>query len=601
MQRDLMHTVVYHLYDGWQPKLGNDQVSPATATQLRAAVTAWTVLSCDVADPSLHSLQRFSSYIMEIGWERLVALMKDLKAAFQRLEVPSADFIGLHAPYAEIIRPIRASLILAIRGDARAFINVNAWLAFVTKVHVPNESLEQSALEKWLKAEEDMAPAYEPMVEYLHYLFTKAVPYCEDNFYPHHSSGQTAEGFLDRKRNSPLRPKDRILYDTSSDGILTWSGLSDFCFGQGSSLERTNVLTFVPKSASALRAISMEPTLLQFLQQGLKDILYADFARNPIFRDSIHLFDNGYNRRLAIEGSRTGKWATIDLSSASDTVSNDLVSKAAVGTSWFRPLMGTRSSHTLLPNGERVKLRKFAPMGSAVAFPVECLVFLSAARLAAQEDTSSQWERQHCLVYGDDIIVHQAVAPRLVSILQDAGFTVNQDKSFITGSFRESCGVEAYRGVDITPMYHRVSYLDGTRRLYPGLVAHANEAFSKGFFRLREYYIAEIKRITGRRYIHVPYVVYGEDDSRLWSRCGESAPSGRNAGLQCSTRLELQNVVDEKIVNDDFADEIALQSCLRNLERAKAPWQNGPLLSEGHSHVVSTTSAIAVRRVLLEH
>lgn len=605
MQRDLMHTVVYHLYDDWQPTLGNDQVGPAVKRQIINALTAWSVLSCDVADPSLTCLKRHAEYIRQLGWERLVAALKLLKAEFQSMEVPTVDFIGLHAPYAEIIRPIRATLIKAMKGDARAFTNVNTWLAFVTKLHVPNPTLADDALKKWISAEEGIGSAPQKLVDMLNYTFRCLPEFDMDGFYPHHSSGAVAESYLDRMGNAEVWSKDQYLERTQPDQILHWGGLGSYYDLSGSFPHRTNVLTFVPKSATALRAISMEPCLLQFLQQGIKDQLYRNFEMSPYLRDSIHLRDSGFNRRLALEGSRNGQWATIDLSSASDTVSSDLVSRGCVGTTWFRPLMSTRSLRTLLPNGDTFDLRKFAPMGSACAFPVECLVFLSAARLAAQEDTSTRYERQHVLVYGDDIIVHSAVADRLVSVLTEAGFTVNQDKSFIRGPFRESCGIEAYLGVDITPMYHRVSYLDGTRRLYPGLVSHANEAFIKGFFRLREYYISQIRNVTGRRYRHVPYTVYGDDDSRLWSRCGESSPDGYDRNYQSPYRRELQTTVKEHRINPGDrtpnGELAAYQSCLQALERAQAPWDRGPLLEGPHSHVVSTTSAIAVRRVLSEH
>jgi hypothetical protein len=592
-----MHTVVYHLYDDWQPTLGVDQVRPNVAAHMRACLTAWSVLSCDVANPSLTALVRHSTYIKEIGWERTVALLKDLKAQFQILDVPTGDFIGLHAPYAEIIRPIRESVIKAIRGDARFFIKVNTWLAFVTKLHVPNPKLAQEALTKWESAETNMGVPTDELVDYLSYLFRKVRPFRAEEFYPRHGSGQTADGYLDRIAGNRLRSKDMVLSDTGPSQLIYWGGLSEWSTEGAGPLEHTNVLTFVPKSATALRAISMEPTLLQFLQQGLKDILYRDFERNDIFRDSIHLRDSGFNRRLALEGSRTGHWATIDLSSASDTVSNYLIRAASVGTSWFRPLMSTRSSHTLLPNGERVQLRKFAPMGSAVAFPVECMVFLAAARCASQDDTSGQYERQHALVYGDDIIVHSAVAPRLTEILSESGFTVNLDKSFLTGPFRESCGVEAYRGVDITPMYHRVSYLDGLRRLYPGLVAHANEAFEKGLWRLREYYIAQIRLTTQRRYQYVPFTTDYTDTSRIWSRTGTTRAKEWDLDLQLPLRPELVEVCRTKTVQSAEADAVRLQIQLHDLERAKAPWTHGPLLEQGHVHEVSTTSAIAVRRV----
>jgi hypothetical protein len=58
-------------------------------------------------------------------------------------------------------------------------------------------------------------------------------------------------------------------------------------------------------------------------------------------------------------------------------------------------------------------------------------------------------------VYGDDIIVPTDWVPFVMNSLEQFCLKVNSAKSFWTGKFRESCGVDAYDGVQVTPVYCR--------------------------------------------------------------------------------------------------------------------------------------------------
>jgi hypothetical protein len=55
-------------------------------------------------------------------------------------------------------------------------------------------------------------------------------------------------------------------------------------------------------------------------------------------------------------------------------------------------------------------------------------------------------------VFGDDIIVPSECAEFVIDDLESFGLLVNRTKSFWRGAFRESCGVDAYNGVDVTPV-----------------------------------------------------------------------------------------------------------------------------------------------------
>jgi hypothetical protein len=74
--------------------------------------------------------------------------------------------------------------------------------------------------------------------------------------------------------------------------------------------------------------------------------------------------------------SKSDKWicgadlVTIDMKEASDRVSVGHVVNL-FPSNWVEALMASRSSHTELPDGKVIALNKFAPMGSAFAFPLK--------------------------------------------------------------------------------------------------------------------------------------------------------------------------------------------------------------------------------------
>lgn len=79
---------------------------------------------------------------------------------------------------------------------------------------------------------------------------------------------------------------------------------------------RGNAVTFVPKSAKTDRPIAVEPRWNIFFQKGM-----GRYIRNRLKHFGVNLDFQGLNQALAIYGSHSGKYATIDLASASDTVS----------------------------------------------------------------------------------------------------------------------------------------------------------------------------------------------------------------------------------------------------------------------------------------
>lgn len=205
-----------------------------------------------------------------------------------------------------------------------------------------------------------------------------------------------------------------------------------------------NKITLVPKKAKVHRTIAIEPLLNGYVQKGI-DM----FLRSCLLRVGIDLSDQTFNQRLALLGSKGGidPVVTIDLSAASDSVSREIV-RTLLPPAWYDLLNNTRSPCYLTEAGDIVRYEKFVSMGNGFCFPLETLIFasLSSAVYEMHKPRTGVFS-----VYGDDIIVHQSVALILLEILRYAGFEPNDQKTFITGPFRESCGADYFGGINIRP------------------------------------------------------------------------------------------------------------------------------------------------------
>jgi hypothetical protein len=208
------------------------------------------------------------------------------------------------------------------------------------------------------------------------------------------------------------------------------TGMLDITFSRG------NSVTFVPKSAKTHRPIAVEPRWNIFFQKGV-----GRYIRNRLKHFGVNLDHQGLNQALAIYSSYTGKYATIDLASASDTVSREVV-EALLPQPWLTILGSMRSGGYEL-DGSWSTYSKWSSMGNGYTFELESLLFWALCS-SIDDDIA---------VYGDDLIVPTKSYESIVRLLEFCGFKVNTEKSFSTGLFRESCGQDAFNGVDVTPVY----------------------------------------------------------------------------------------------------------------------------------------------------
>jgi len=214
-------------------------------------------------------------------------------------------------------------------------------------------------------------------------------------------------------------------------------------------------MTTVPKDDRAERLIAIEPTLNMFFQQGLMDLMYQKLKNFGLDLSTLPQL----HQNLAYLGSITGKLATIDFSSASDSVAKTLVS-FLFPPDWCNALLAVRSRTSII-DGEEYELPMYATMGNATTFPVETLIFYSIG-LACVAYTESDLlsTRKHLnqvSVFGDDVILPTQAADLFILVSKCLGLEVNDDKSFIsrTDRFRESCGGDFFAGRNVRPFYLR--------------------------------------------------------------------------------------------------------------------------------------------------
>lgn len=209
-----------------------------------------------------------------------------------------------------------------------------------------------------------------------------------------------------------------------------------------------NRVCLVPKDRTTDRTIAAEPTMGVYLQLGVDS-----FIRRRLKRYRIDLDSQLKNRILAREGSIADTHATLDLESASDTVSLRIC-QLLLPREWYYFLCTLRSKYGRLPDGTRVRYGKISSMGNGFTFVLESLIFAAlAAGVMRQYYGYVDWSQ--LAVYGDDIVVPKHCALQLSAVLANCGFTVNQNKSFIKGSFKESCGTDWWRGRNIRPVFLR--------------------------------------------------------------------------------------------------------------------------------------------------
>jgi len=311
--------------------------------------------------------------------------------------------------------------------------------------------------------------------------------------------------------------------------------------------ERPVRVITVPKTLKTPRIIAIEPTAMQYAQQAVLEAFTECIDADDNARAFIRWKSNVPNQRLARRGSLTGSLATLDLSEASDRVSNQLVREMF----FDHPILAdavdacrSRKAEVPYQNGKKIiRLAKFASMGSALCFPMESLVFMTVMFLGIEDVLNRPLTKEdvesfkgQVRVYGDDIIIPVEYVRSVVSRLETFGFKVNANKSYWSGYFRESCGKDYYAGHDVSVV--RVRQLIPTRpssvpmnKIEKSLwssqiistVSLRNQLYKRGLWQTVKYLDTILEGL-------IPFPAVGENSPVL----GKHNFSGFETGKMCS-------------------------------------------------------------------
>jgi hypothetical protein len=292
----------------------------------------------------------------------------------------------------------------------------------------------------------------------------------------------------------------------------------------------------VPKTQKTPRIIAADQTANQFVQQGIHLAILERVKADKFLRPSIDWTDQERQRSLARRGSIDGSVATLDLSEASDRVHVSLVANMLRRHRLLRDVVFACRTTRADFSGRTIFLEKFAPMGSALCFPFETMTFTVIAIESVLRARSLPVTKRNVMnalrsvsLYGDDIIVPTATAVSVVGGLESFGLKVNIRKSFWTGEFRESCGGDYFRGLDVTPVYLRYSLLDGNDpKSLAATISSQNQFFDKSWFETADYLTKLHKKLskvsTTRRESYRGFMFRGFQDENF----------RHDANLQCA-------------------------------------------------------------------
>lgn len=218
-------------------------------------------------------------------------------------------------------------------------------------------------------------------------------------------------------------------------------------------------LVNVPKSWKTLRSITPLTLIGLFLSYGIGG-LATERLRT---RGKLNIKKlQARHRKLARKYSLTRTHATTDLRRASDSIMSHHLN-AVLPRDWYVALRRTFNRKLNIANhDELVYSMSVLPMGNGATFPIETLFFYCVIKaignLLKVKGTYS--------AYGDDLIYPSKIHAYVTVVFAELGIGINEDKTFVESDFRESCGGDYYRGIDVRPALlpqNEMSHLKGKR------------------------------------------------------------------------------------------------------------------------------------------
>jgi len=492
---------------------------------VKTLAEAYTMYCCLLVDlgydinSSIEVIKQLSSYDVTKVFQTLKTLDDTLLAYLGNKDASmlNADQLFLRfkheADGLDCIIPVIEFLCNDIRSELRlvSIRYLHQFYAFLSRVSLYTVSGEKD-VEDFLHRNQSLRKVNVEIARQLDPIISDLLRGVEFEPWGHHGTGSTA----DAGRCHPIEKTLFIAPDRLHDYVFRhWlhANVRDYIpfpervlSGTG---ERTAYVTTVPKTALKRRIIAVESVTQQWFQQLVMRALYRHIAKHI---PNIPIRDQSVQCERAYVGSIGGKYATIDLSAASDSISWDLV-KIAYRHSGVLPYLYMTRSRLIRVNEVSYPLNIYATMGSACCFPVMCILLYAVCVLVSN---NAGQKRCDCTVYGDDIICPTKLVRDIHSVLEELGFTMNENKSYFDDTpfnFRESCGAEYFGGTDVTPVRLSRRFSAEAISDSPGSLTErvdlANALLAHGYYFTRQWVISGLLDQC------VPPPIFGDLDGQI--------------------------------------------------------------------------------------
>lgn len=250
-------------------------------------------------------------------------------------------------------------------------------------------------------------------------------------------------------------------------------------------IRNSSKLLTVTKNAKTDRPICVEPDINIWFQKAIGFMI-----RRALARAGFDLDDDTGNQLAAWAGSILGTIATVDFSSASDLFAK-LAVRELLPADWFWVMDLCRTPCYAMPDGTVHVLEKFSSMGNGYTFEMESLIFVCMA-LAVHEYLDLP-THQACEgkvvravnIFGDDVTLDTKAYDLYKKFSAFLGFVVNDEKSFSSGYYRESCGSHFFNGADVKPIFLKEKFAN-VKDIYKAANRISDLSFRLGDFQGRD-------------------------------------------------------------------------------------------------------------------
>lgn len=243
-------------------------------------------------------------------------------------------------------------------------------------------------------------------------------------------------------------------------------------------LVKGNRFFTVPKNSKTDRPCAQEPNL-----NGTMQKMYGTVIRERLQASYgiLHKNAQDHHGRMARYASLSGRLATVDAKNASGSITYACVNELTP-PKWMNLLDDLRSKAYTYDDQSWIDYQQFSSMGNGFTFELETVIFYAVARAACLL-TGSDCSLRSLSTYGDDVIIPTKALETFLCGFNALGFEVNNEKSFSTGPFRESCGYDWFNGDSVRPVFirgelslrtlytvHNQLVVNGYNHIYPSLM-----------------------------------------------------------------------------------------------------------------------------------